>query len=295
MSERRRLHATGGRVSAPLASRRAAPTEHALVALQRAAGNRAVVLAVQRSGPRARPFTPADGVIHAPSSGIRAVLGDTVFAAGSPPELTVRTTPTESGGFTAVPQLGAPGPANIRAQYPAPGLYPVGRSGSGTVYGIISGDVSNLVRAGEQEHSDDAALAQQRVYDAVADAVRRRASTPTPGATAEQAEERCRAELCRSLPDRLKWKSEAPGPVWRGAVAALMAATMQRDDEAHRLGHRAARYEESVRHYPRLEQGDGLVVIEPGSSSIGEPSSEDLIDAAYRDRIDRGPGDSPRI
>lgn len=262
--------------------------DHPLLALQHAAGNGAVKLVVQRAGPAPRPFGPRAGHIQPASQGVTVELGQTDWSPGTPPGLTVNVRRTRNGQFTARPRLSRAGRPRITARYPSPGLYPIGRSSSGTIYGIVTRAISQLVRRGEQEHSNDADLAQRKVYGAVGRAVRDQARQPASGATEEEARNSCLDGVRSALPTRLQWTAAptAASPVWRSAVATVMAASVCRDTlNWHSMGTDRATYRDNLRYQPRLAMGDGLMRIEEGGE-IGQHSPADIIGEAYQSRIE---------
>jgi hypothetical protein len=140
------------------AAPRARAHEAALLHLQQTAGNRAVTGLVHTL---AQPSPAAFDVVRRMRPSDNFVTGATSMPDGSfqAPQFAMGTVQGPDGSWVATPRLTRKhDEGDSECVYLAPGRYPTGtvEAGSGKpVFLEVSGEVSERIRAGEQEHADD--------------------------------------------------------------------------------------------------------------------------------------------
>jgi hypothetical protein len=239
---RSRLPSDRETVAARAAPPHVSPTTlpEAFAHLQHAAGNRAVAGMVARAG------VPAG---QAPPGGLNAVQARSAGAAGY-------TGVKNSGAFVNVDlttsidrSSSKPGEAYVTADPPQdspdavhealyllPGDH---RHGTGTYtdkgrtytpYTRVDEDTSTLIRAGEQEHLDDARRAYDLSYGLILATLRAMAGRRFgPAATPSAAEALARTEFDKQLPPALSVSRPGYRSAWIAVLDALLKQTKARD------------------------------------------------------------------
>jgi hypothetical protein len=274
-----------GRAARPRRPRRTADASPALggaagalLALQRAAGNRAARVVVQRAGPAPVPYDPGQ-----PLDG--GELGATVPAGRTMPSFRV------AGGAVAATTEGS---VQVDTRYVPAGLHDWGTGGGGPRRLLVPPAVADLARQGEQEHSDDIWWAHHLVAGEAARAVNALAAEGAAPATgAAEAHRHWRARLHDTISPKLRITADDSDPraggsvtaPWMAALAALHQTTLDRDAQHwHTMGTRAPTQAERAAN--PVPAGTRLVVAEAGGE-IGQHPSEPLIRAAFDALPDR--------
>jgi hypothetical protein len=287
---------------APASRSRGAPAVDAILQLQGLAGNRAVVELLQRRPARARGRAgsgcvgatvpvigpapapiPAGSPLPAPDApGRIPPLGVTNPGPSSPPQFHVPGNRV-AGGYAAHVQPVSAGNVQIDAQYAGPNVVyeiPPGQSGRPR-RALVDDCVSALVRAGEQEHSNDFHLAYHAVYDRVAAAINALASQPAKqGRDVRDAHQQWRVALRDTLPAPLRAPVAdiSPNGPWTAVLARLNQLSNERDSNHwHDMGWRPATRAE--RRQYAVPDGTDLITVVPGGQ-IGRHPSQARIDAA---------------
>ena len=272
----------------------------ALLRLQRQAGNRAVAaaVAVQRVpviGPAPTAIGAGEPLPGATADRTAQPLGDTRPTGSTTPQWNIRGTGAAAAGrWEGRVQPTTAGDVQIAARYPAPGVYPMAQGASTRPKrALVNDDVSELVRDGEQEHSNDFHLAHHNVYDTVATAINTLAAQPAKsGPNIGDVHRQWREELRAALPAPLQAPvSEiSPNAPWTSVVARLNGLSNQRDtNHWHDMGAGFATHEERVAHH--IPDTEEFVRILPGGQ-IGQHDSQARIDAAVPG-LRQAPGASP--
>jgi hypothetical protein len=208
-------------------------------------------------------------------------LGSTDITGSTRAQFTVRTTQATTGYEGRLEPTTA-GSVNISARYPAPGLYPMRPPpGSRPRQVLISDEVSALIRAGEQEHSNDFHLAHQAVYGVVARVINELAAGPAKtAATGREVRELWLAALYDAFPPLLQARVDefSPNRPWNELLARLNGLSNERDaSHWHDMGSGFATMEDRTAH--SIPDDQDLVRILPGGQ-IGQHGSQERIDAA---------------
>jgi hypothetical protein len=273
----------------------------ALTDLQQRAGNRAVTaLVTAQRKPAGKPAPapagkpPAAGNVKVPNVPViglapsavttlpptadgdqATTLGDTKVVKTDPPEWSVVGAKTDKG-WTGSPQPTTVGSIDIAAAYPAPNLYPFGKARL-----VIDGPVSDLIKAGEQEHSNDLHLAYHALYGVVSGAINRvAAGAPCTGKDRAAVEQSLRKRLCKELPGPLKppLTGGSPNSDWKERWGGLIDLTLERDRKHwHDMNHAGAL--PAQRAFYKVPNGEPLERIIP-ADSIGAHPSQERLDAA---------------
>lgn len=263
-----------------------------LLSLQGSVGNRAVaaMVAIQRAGSTPQPYRPTEPLPDP------VVLGDTVpGGSGSEPTFTVDARPSAGGagaGRRGRPRHTDKGTGGAVARYVEPGVYPRTPASNGAHRAIlIEPALASLVKAGEQEHSDDIWWTHELVFGPVAEAVNRIADDPDrwPDHTAPDIRAlhlywhhalhgvmspKLRVEGAASMPP-----GGSVSDPWRAAVQALLRLTYERDrSHWHDMNRRPATPAERTEH--AIAPGTYLEVAIPGGA-IGRHPSEPMMRAAF--------------
>lgn len=258
---------------------------HSVVALQRLAGNAAVAgrLAVQRAGPAPTTVDPPDGLMTLGVSSPRGTpLGETSVAGTTYPQW--RVDGDEVGGqYEGRVQPTTMGSVGITAQYPAEGLYDLPEGDSGRPRKALLVDVvSNLVRDGEQEHSDDHWWAYELVFRPGVDAINTLATRPAKrGSNVREVNRAWMDDLRALLPPQLRPPTGELSPIgtWIQQFGRLMTVGLQRDPLGwHSMGQRDGTAAERRQH--RVPRGTDVVRVLPGGQ-IGQHPAETRIRTAF--------------
>ena len=264
-----------------------------LLDLQRQAGNQAVtaLVAVQRApnadDAKKSAITVPDVPIIGPTptavtklpptaAGDQGTtLGETKVVKTDPPRWSVVGEKTKEG-WTGKPQETTVGGIDIAATHPGPNIYPFG---AGRL--VVDDAVSLLIKAGEQEHSNDLHLAYHALYGLISAAINKVASQPAVTAKdRDEAEHALRKALCKELPGPLKPHLDGapPNGDWSQRWAALVDLTLERDRKHwHDMNHAGALPQQRKQYH--VANGEPLDRIIP-ADSIGKHGSQERLDAA---------------
>jgi hypothetical protein len=253
--------------------------EEAVLRLQSLAGNRATSRALVAAAPV--PFTPSG-----PMSGNE--LGHTRVRGREPPKFVV-----DRDGVVASATKGS---VDIEAEYIAAGTYDMEPNKYGPRKKLITPQMSELVKQGEQEHADDIWWGHELVYSEVARAINVLAAhEPYKGANGIESRRLARAALHDVISPKLRITAEASEPPsgdsvtqpWTDAVSTLYQRTLARDSAPnhwHTMKLRSPTPDE-LKANP-MPQGTTLMVVDKGGE-IGQHKSEAYIRAGWDALKDR--------
>ena len=257
------------------------PIATALLALQAAAGNRAVArVVVQRAGPAPTPFEP-DQPVQGSELGVTRSTGSTMP--------TFRVTPERKLAATTA------GSVSIDARYVGPGPHDWGVGEDGAPRRLlVPPAISDLARQGEQEHADDIWWAHQLVAGEAARAINELATQPAaPGAGQAEAHRHWRGQLHDRISPKLRIDAAESDPgaggsvssPWFAALASLRQVTLDRDDKGwHTMRTRTPTAAEATAN--PVPAGTRLVVAQAGGE-IGRHPAEAYMRAAFQALPDR--------
>src|SRR5262249_43738353 len=152
---------------------------------------------------------------------------------------------------------------------------------------LVTEKVADLVKAGEQEHSDDIWWAHELIDGEAARAVNVLAGQPAHDApNIKELHRSWREALHGEISPKLRITADASDPAnngsvtapWSDALAKVGGKTKERDNGWHTMGSRAATPEERKAH--NIGADTFLSVTEPGGE-IGKHPSEKFIRAAF--------------
>ena len=248
--------------------------------LQHAAGNRAVAEMIARAGV-VKGQAPPDGLnaVQARSAGAAGYTGVKNSAAFVNVDLTTsidRSSSKPGEAYVTVDQPQDSPDAVHEALYLLPGDHRHGtrtytdKGRTYTPYTRIDADTSNLIRAGEQEHLDDARRAYDLSYGLILATLRAMAGRRFgPAATPSAAEALARAEFDKQLPPALSVSQPGYRSVWITVLDALLKQTKARDANGwHNLADGKMATEGGKWVYP-LEQ--------TGTTKIGSVGSDQVV------------------
>lgn len=208
--------------------------------LQHAAGNRAVAALVARAGVPA-PQAPPDGLerVHAQSAGAAGYTGVKNAAAFVNVDLTTSIDQTASKPGASYVTVDAPqdSPDAVHdAMYLLPGDHRRGtktykdRGREYTPYTRVTAAISELIRAGEQEHLDDARRAYDLSYGLVLSTLKGMAGRRFgPATTPKAAEDLARDEFETHMPATMSTRRPGYRAAWITVLETLLKQTKTRD------------------------------------------------------------------
>jgi hypothetical protein len=283
-----------------------------LLALQRSAGNRAVgdLLAFTDTedtaaepapaepaptAPAVTPIGPAP-VAFGPPGGLGGdarggrELGSTDLVSAPIPQARIRR---EGGppGWQGRLEPEEPVPPTIDARAPLPGVYDFpARTGGPPRKLLVTEAASAAVTAGEQEHTNDIAVAHRLAYGAAAAAINRVAAQPVKEAPDVREGYRLwHVDLNAALPPALRFPAEErPGSHWAQVFRRLYELTLDRDARGwHTMRMTTTTAEERREH--GVPAGVDFDKVSPDTSGIGREGSEARAAAAVPGLEGAGP------
>lgn len=189
-----------------------------------------VSLRAARSSP-APPPAGAERIRDERGGGGRAA-GYTSLPAPTPPDLTISQPVRQAAGWVATVQPTSVGPDVPASLYPAPGVHDLGPGPTGQQRHVhVTPPMSDVIRAGEQEHLLDLEWARHLSYDRAAATVNAVAEAQPPvGETPAAARQLAAREVRSALPSQLRWaEGEDPVRPWVRAYSRLAHVTIERD------------------------------------------------------------------
>jgi hypothetical protein len=275
----------------PPAPTREAPTPDGLLALQRLAGNRAVAglvggaVTIQRAGPTPQPYERNQALIG-------NELGETQEVKGStPPRFHVKSEAKPGGGLRGSLETTEKGSFNIESHYVPAGVHDDVPAENGTKRKLLVPDkVAEVVKAGEQEHSDDIWWAHELVWGEAARAINVLAGqAPHDAANITELHRSWREALAKEITPKLSISAARSDPAkgggtvsepWSRALAALGKLTKDRDDlKWHTMPTRAATADERKAH--GITSADTYLAVAEVGGQIGQHKSEAYIKAGF--------------
>jgi hypothetical protein len=281
----------------------------ALLALQRSAGNRAVGDLLAFTGTEDAPAVPAPAApavtvapigpapaAFGPPAGLGGharggrELGSTDLVSAPVPQARIRR---EGGppGWQGRLEPEQPVPPTIDSRAPLPGVYDFpARPGGPPRKLLVTEAASAAVTAGEQEHTNDIAVAHRLVYGAAAAAINRVAAQPVKEAPDVREGYRLwQVDLNAALPPALRFPSEErPGSHWAQVFRRLYELTLDRDARGwHTMGMVTTTAAERQEH--GVPAGVDFDKVSPNTSGIGREGSEARAAAAVPGLEGAGP------
>ena len=269
------------------------PRTSLMLALQSSVGNRAAGEAAQRIA-RVQAQGP-EPTASAPGSPItESTLGQTEIKSSTQPRFKVESEETKTGMSGKVAPT-TEGTATIDARYTTEGVHPMEPGVDGTPRQLlVTSDVAELTKKGEQEHSDDFAWEHSLVFGEAARGVNALSLKPAVDGPDVNAVHRAwRSALHDELSPKIRVEADASDPrkgggvtgPWFAAKAKIHAASLERDRlQWHSMKIRKATVAEKDAN--PVPVGTVLVVTEAGGQ-IGKHPSEALMRAAFDALPDR--------
>ena len=269
------------------------PRSSLMMALQSSVGNRAAGEAVRRIA-RVQAQGP-EPTASAPGSPIsESTLGQTAITGSTQPRFTVHSEETKAGMSAKVAPT-TEGTSTIDAKYTMEGVHPMDPSVDGTPRQLlVTSDVAELTKKGEQEHSDDFAWEHSLVFGEAARAVNALSVKPAVDGPDINAVHRAwRSALHDELSPKIRVGADASDPrkggsvtgPWFAAKSKIHDASLERDRQQwHSMKIRKATAAEKEAN--PVPAGTVLVVTEAGGQ-IGKHPSEALMRAAFDALPDR--------
>ena len=244
----------------------------------------AIVVSLQAAG-RSVAAAPPDGAerIRSAQAGGTRAAGYTELPAPTPPELKIAEPRKVEGGWAARVQPtpnDRPLPTSL---YPAPGVHQLGTNAGGQQqHLLVTQQMSEVIRQGEQEHLLDLEWARHLSYDRAAAAINAAAESDGPVApTPEAARERAEAEVCTALPAPLRWtRGTDPGRPWVRAYSRMAHVTIERDEAGWHAMTSAFVLDPAEKRAAGVPVGDELTRY-VGGPQIGEHPSAPLVRARF--------------
>jgi hypothetical protein len=261
-----------------------APATQAGTSPSGTAGSPAEPLALQRAGPAPAPYSPPGGIMElGASTPSGRPLGQTHPRSAPPPQWGL-TGGAVDGEYEATVRPATLGTPTIEASYPSPGVYDLPPNAAGTRrQAAVSSPVSELVRDGEQEHSDDFWWAYQLAYEPVVAAINQLAAQPAKrGANIRAVNRAWLDALCALLPPQLRFDREDPSPsgTWAQVYGRLLAPSYERDRQGwHSMRQSFATLAERQAH--GVPEGIELLLVLPNPADINVHASEERTRAAF--------------
>lgn len=278
----------------------AADRAGALGALGSAAGNAAVVALLQaRTDHRLEPPGGIAEIRRVASHGTRGHTRMELPA--QPPVFRAVATGDGAGGFVAGAQpVRVPEP-DFQVRYPAPGRHVLyeGTTETGAfrrLLEVTDGWSAKLLQ-GESDHVRDQELAIDMTWGRVGQVINEIASSePAVGATAEEAERAAWHRFVDALPAPLRPEGDRPTEeaqlaTWGDEAAQGPFRVLLRES---RVARDVSQWHTPSEQLLRREGDDEVMELRDGTSRIGTPTPEDLMDAAWRRLPGAGGGGTAR-
>jgi hypothetical protein len=245
-------------------------------------------MTIQRAGPAPMPFEPDH-----PVTGME--LGLTGPGKTELPHFTIKTEAATAGhGRRGRPAPTTIGNIEVDSHYVTAGIHDMTPApGGGPRKLLVTDEIADVAKQGEQEHSDDIWWGHQLVAGEAARAVNKLAGEPAgEAANAQELHSSLRQALHDEISPKLRITADASDPAkngsvtgpWYEALAKLQDSSLGRDTAKwHTMSSRSATVKERTDHHIT----DAYLMVAVRSGEIGSHPAEARMRAAFDALPDR--------